>query len=382
MATALVTCALLNAFAAPLFAISPGAAAKGRAPRPGMPAGPVLAHGPEPYCGIYCVYRAMRAVNVPIQVSDLIRPKYISSRRGSSVDDLVAAATDHGVQAVPVGRLTCRMLAHVDRPAILLVKNHLAETSYNHWVLFLGLTDEEDPLIADGESTGRPMAWADLAARWDGTAVLISPDRQNMFWLWASGVQELLGYVVAGALVLACLFAVAAIPLVGRLRARIGSSVVAQSVLLVAMAILASGGARYVVAPGWMSYKPAITAIQDSHIRAFVAKVSAAQVNSLLAEEGVTFVDARQPQDYSAGHVAGAINVPPSHSPFEARQAMKNVPKTDRIVVYAHSNGCVYGDRVAQTLRSDGYERIVFFEDGWVGWQRWLKEAGGKRSEH
>ena len=41
-----------------------------------------------PYCGIYCVYSLNKRYGRDIEITELVRPEYISSRKGSSISDL------------------------------------------------------------------------------------------------------------------------------------------------------------------------------------------------------------------------------------------------------------------------------------------------------
>lgn len=72
-----------------------------------------------------------------------------------------------------------------------------------------------------------------------------------------------------------------------------------------------------------------------------------------LAKAGAVVVDVRTPQEYAAGHVEGAINIPFDELP---RRAAEIGPPTTPIVLYCRS-----GHRAgiaAAALRAAGYARL------------------------
>lgn len=68
------------------------------------------------------------------------------------------------------------------------------------------------------------------------------------------------------------------------------------------------------------------------------------------------FIDVREPYEYQAGHVDGAISVPPSDLLAGAPQ-LKNVPKDTELVLYCYSGS---RSRVAiEILKQQGYTNLV-----------------------
>src|SRR5713101_3397359 len=91
---------------------------------------------PATYCGVHALARALALRDHPVPFVDLLRPEFISCRKGSSAADLVRAANYFGVEAQVTTRLNCLVLQQLNIPAILHVKKGL--TDYNHWVLYAG----------------------------------------------------------------------------------------------------------------------------------------------------------------------------------------------------------------------------------------------------
>jgi rhodanese-related sulfurtransferase len=130
------------------------------------------------------------------------------------------------------------------------------------------------------------------------------------------------------------------------------------------------GATRINSQAGFLSHTAAIAAIQDSKFGAFLPKVNTRELANLLDNDTVAIVDARLPVDYQAGHLKGAISVPVTSNPQQCEKAISHVPKERRIIVYSHSNGCNYGERVAKELLAQGYHNISLFRGGWVEWEK------------
>jgi len=67
-------------------------------------------------------------------------------------------------------------------------------------------------------------------------------------------------------------------------------------------------------------------------------------------------IDVREPEEFSRGHVQGAINVPPSDI-MHGSEALKDVPKDTEIILY-----CVSGSRSnvsKQILESQGFTNVI-----------------------
>lgn len=85
---------------------------------------------------------------------------------------------------------------------------------------------------------------------------------------------------------------------------------------------------------------------------------------------GVLFIDARSHEDYTAGHIAGALNF--SLHAFD-QWVESFVAQTDpeqEIIVYCHGTDCPLAQELAETLRTIGYEKAGHLRDGWGEWLR------------
>jgi rhodanese-related sulfurtransferase len=75
--------------------------------------------------------------------------------------------------------------------------------------------------------------------------------------------------------------------------------------------------------------------------------------------------DVRPPAEFAAGHVAGAVSVPPE----EVRRRLREVPVGAEVVAYCRGPFCVYADDAVRALRGDGHAARRL-EDGFPEWRR------------
>jgi rhodanese-related sulfurtransferase len=324
------------------------------------------------YCGVQSLYRALRALGKDVRFADLLRAEYVSSKKGSSVADLKQAGKDFGVLVEPMRQMTCGTLQRLDCPVILHVKFDLGSNAYDHWILFMG-TEGGKAKIYDRDLPATEMGFDELAARWDGTGLLVSNSPINRTGIWLAVVCRFLLYAGLAAFVVGLLFRLER--RWGRLggRASWAGAVchsIGQAAGLLLIALGAMAGYRLGSDDGFLSSPTAVAAIQDSHFGTFLPKVSTEGMARLLDTPGVAIVDARLPDDFQAGHLKGAISIPVGSSPSKCELAMAAVPKEHRIVVYSHSNGCPFGDKVAKVLISLGYHDVLLYRGGWVEWEK------------
>ncbi|WP_321821553.1 MULTISPECIES: metalloregulator ArsR/SmtB family transcription factor [unclassified Burkholderia] len=83
----------------------------------------------------------------------------------------------------------------------------------------------------------------------------------------------------------------------------------------------------------------------------------------------VMLLDVRPPEEYAAGHVAGAVNVPEK----ELEVHLSALPKNQEIVAYCRGTYCLQSFRAVAKLRELGFS-VRRLEDGFPEW----KEAGLK----
>ena len=82
-------------------------------------------------------------------------------------------------------------------------------------------------------------------------------------------------------------------------------------------------------------------------------------------EQGlVTVIDVRPEEEYSAGHLPGAINVQPK----ELEQRLKGLDSEQEIVAYCRGPHCVFSFKAVEQLRQKGF-KASRLEDGFPEWK-------------
>ena len=98
--------------------------------------------------------------------------------------------------------------------------------------------------------------------------------------------------------------------------------------------------------------------------RSGLEQVSRAELARRL-RQGALVWDVRPVAEYEAGHVPGAVSVPPD----EVRRRLRGVPKGAEVVAYCRGPFCVYADDAVRQLRASG-RRAVRLEGGFPEWRR------------
>ncbi len=102
-------------------------------------------------------------------------------------------------------------------------------------------------------------------------------------------------------------------------------------------------------------------------VRAEIEEVDAARAHELLAaDERPLLVDVRERDEWSEGHIPGAVHVPRGHLESRIEQAAPD--RSRRSLLY-----CAVGTRsafAAKTLEELGYENVVSLAGGFTDWKR------------
>ncbi|MBK8252815.1 MAG: rhodanese-like domain-containing protein [Polyangiaceae bacterium] len=79
--------------------------------------------------------------------------------------------------------------------------------------------------------------------------------------------------------------------------------------------------------------------------------VDSARAHELVGQ-GATLVDVRSPEEFTEGHIQGAVNVPVG----ELGGKLASIPKDKPVVVYCHSG--MRSKRAASALKDAGYTQV------------------------
>ncbi len=79
-------------------------------------------------------------------------------------------------------------------------------------------------------------------------------------------------------------------------------------------------------------------------------------------EKSFFLIDVREPEEYEAGHLPGAVLIP-WHAIAEK---IKGIKKDKELILYCHTNN--RARTACGILAKEGYNKIIVYRDGWSGW--------------
>ena len=97
--------------------------------------------------------------------------------------------------------------------------------------------------------------------------------------------------------------------------------------------------------------------------RSQLSSISREELAERLRAGDVVVLDVRPSDEYAAGHLPGAVNVPPD----ELEERLSALPIGQRIVAYCRGPYCVYADNAVRYLRSTGHS-AARLDDGFPEW--------------
>jgi rhodanese-related sulfurtransferase len=108
-------------------------------------------------------------------------------------------------------------------------------------------------------------------------------------------------------------------------------------------------------------------------------EISLEEAESLYREGRAVFLDARDPEEYAAGHIDGALSLSPiaftrEFPDMQARLEQKTV------ITYCDGELCELSYELAQQLTAAGVTDVRVFKNGWSLWKENLPTATGTES--
>jgi Rhodanese-related sulfurtransferase len=97
--------------------------------------------------------------------------------------------------------------------------------------------------------------------------------------------------------------------------------------------------------------------------RAGLQTISRAELADRLRAQDILVLDIRPEAEYRAGHIAGALPVPPD----ELRRRLAKLPRDAEIVAYCRGPYCVYADHAVRELQARG-QPARRLDDGFPEW--------------
>lgn len=98
-------------------------------------------------------------------------------------------------------------------------------------------------------------------------------------------------------------------------------------------------------------------------------RVTAREAKEAFDRGDAVFLDARTPEDYFAGHIPGARNLPAADFETRAEEILKGLPGDALLITYCSGERCQSSILLARRLiEKRGHTRTRVFFDGWRAW--------------
>jgi len=139
-------------------------------------------------------------------------------------------------------------------------------------------------------------------------------------------------------------------------------------VILVAVSIMAAwvvNEARPTRLSWWTDFRAEKT--EQAARKGFLV-VSPTEGRAMLASGARLFVDAREPAEFAAGHIPGAVHVSADALLMGMDSVLPGVEKSRPILVYCGDLACSKSKDLAQGLKELGFTDLAVMPEGLEGW--------------
>ena len=261
-----------------------------------------------PYCGIYSLFAILDTFNTHPDIAELLTPEFVGSFKGSSNTELEKASEKYGLYAKTYGGLTWQELKTSRSPMILHFRSSSASSEFNHWVAYLGV-DGSKARIIDLPYRLTTIPFAELLAKWNGTAIVISQEPIRDEVLMASSSS----YLTTVVLILGVLFALKAFYWSPQKEAFAAPTLfqkyklgVTQSAVLLGI-LFVVGMLYHALSPvGFLQNPSAVAEVTRRYYSVDIPEIDLAEIERIVEEGTIPLFDARYFRDYSRGTIPGA----------------------------------------------------------------------------
>jgi rhodanese-related sulfurtransferase len=87
-------------------------------------------------------------------------------------------------------------------------------------------------------------------------------------------------------------------------------------------------------------------------------------------DKNTVFLDARKPEDYSEGHIAGALNFYADEYEDFAPRVLPYLSQDKTYVIYCNGTSCDLSHHLAARLSEQGFKNLKVFFNGWSLWKK------------
>jgi rhodanese-related sulfurtransferase len=333
-----------------------------------------------PYCGIYSLIACFDVYGIKPDIRTLLVPEYVGSFQGSSDKELIKAAEMHGLYGKTYSNLTWKELEKSESPMILHFRSSYADQKFNHWVTYLG-TDGGKARIIDVPHELATVPFAELMAKWDGTAITISdkPITEQFFTPASISYLGIIVLLFGGVFFIRQLFwepsKEASVAPTLALRLKFG---VLQTGALLGLVFVVAIFYHAISETGFLRNPSAVAEVTRRYYSVDVPEISLSEMQRIVEDKKLPIFDARYVRDYQYGTIPGAKSLSINSNLNERQQQLQGIGREQRIVVFCQSSGCGYSDEVAQFLKFNNYNNVVIYRGGYAEWEKTRNNTAAK----
>jgi rhodanese-related sulfurtransferase len=81
------------------------------------------------------------------------------------------------------------------------------------------------------------------------------------------------------------------------------------------------------------------------------------------------FIDARSPEDFQAGHIEGAVNLPNQSFDEVFPAVVEKIEKREQLITYCDGKECILAQALARKLYELGFQNVSYLVNGWTRWR-------------
>jgi rhodanese-related sulfurtransferase len=97
-------------------------------------------------------------------------------------------------------------------------------------------------------------------------------------------------------------------------------------------------------------------------------QIQTARVKQFFDGDAATFIDARDSEEYAAGHIPGAVNLPGEQAVSDPDRLEAFDAKGKPIIVYCGGGTCELSMNLGFQLMAAGKKKVLVFMGGWPEW--------------
>jgi rhodanese-related sulfurtransferase len=98
--------------------------------------------------------------------------------------------------------------------------------------------------------------------------------------------------------------------------------------------------------------------------------ISLIGAQSAYADKSIVFIDARKPDDYAEGHIAGSLNFYADEYEDFAPRVLPLLSPEKTYVIYCNGTTCDLSHHLAERLSEQGFKNLKVFFNGWSLWKK------------